>query len=113
MSEFGRTGVRHEKLAAALSLMRSNLEEPLTPGRIADLVGLSVRQLERLFSKYLQTTPKVYYTRLRLDYARSLLLQTNMRIIDVALAAGFNSQTHFAKVYRRYFGKSPHQERPF
>ncbi|WP_052248798.1 GlxA family transcriptional regulator [Leisingera sp. ANG-Vp] len=113
ISEYGRTGVRHEKLAAALSLMRSNLEEPLTPGAISDLVGLSVRQLERLFSKYLQTTPKVYYTRLRLDYARSLLLQTNMRIIDVALASGFNSQTHFAKVYRRYFGKSPHQERPF
>lgn len=113
VSEFGRAGVRHEKLAAALGLMRSNLEEPLTPGGIADLVGLSVRQLERLFSKYLQTTPKVYYTKLRLDYARSLLLQTNMRIIDVALAAGFNSQTHFAKVYRRYFGKSPHQERPF
>ncbi|WP_167510229.1 MULTISPECIES: GlxA family transcriptional regulator [Leisingera] len=113
VSEFGRAGVRHEKLAAALSLMRGNLEEPLTPGRIAGLVGLSVRQLERLFSKYLQTTPKVYYTRLRLDYARSLLLQTNMRIIDIALASGFNSQTHFAKVYRRYSGKPPHQERPF
>lgn len=113
VSEFGRTGVRHEKLAAALSLMRSNLEDPLPPGSIAGLVGLSVRQLERLFSKYLQTTPKVYYTKLRLDYARSLLLQTNMRIIEVALAAGFNSQTHFAKVYRRYTGKSPHQERPF
>jgi transcriptional regulator GlxA family with amidase domain len=113
VSEYGRTGVRHEKLAAALSLMRSNLEEPLTPGGIADLVGLSVRQLERLFAKYLQTTPKVYYTRLGLDYARSLLLQTNMRIIDIALASGFNSQTHFAKVYRRYSGKPPHQERPF
>lgn len=107
------TGVRHAKLSAALKLMRSDLEEPLKPSQIAEQVGLSTRQLERLFSKYLQQTPKVYYTRLRLENARAMLQQTDMRIIDVGLANGFTSQSHFSRVYRKRFGISPNAERGF
>ncbi|MCI5097268.1 MAG: GlxA family transcriptional regulator [Rhodobacteraceae bacterium] len=111
ISEHCRTGVRHEKLTAALQLMQSELENPWTPGEIAEQVGLSTRQLERLFSKYLSATPKVFYTKLRLENARMLLQQTNMKIIEIGLANGFSSQSHFSRVYRKHFGISPHAER--
>lgn len=111
--EHCRTGVRHEKLAAALRLMRAELETPLPLSHVAERVGLSNRQLERLFSKHLNVTPKVYYTRLRLENARALLKQTDMRIIEVGLASGFTSQSHFSRTYRKLFGISPNAERSF
>ena len=70
--------------------MRTELETPLPLSHVAMRVGLSNRQLERLFSKHLNVTPKVYYTRLRLENARALLKQTDMRIIEVGLASGFS-----------------------
>ncbi|UWQ90579.1 GlxA family transcriptional regulator [Aliisedimentitalea scapharcae] len=113
LADHCRTGVRHEKLSAALAVMRGELEAPLRPSDIARQVGLSTRQLERLFSKYLNVTPKVFHTRLRLENARSMLRQTNMKIIEVGLANGFSSQSHFSRVYRRHFGFSPQAERGF
>src|SRR3546814_15040024 len=71
---------------------------------------LSTRQLERLFRKYLNRSPARYYLELRLNKARLLLLQTNMSVIDVALACGFVSASHFSKCYRDLFGPTPPQE---
>src|SRR5690606_20440647 len=73
--------------------------------------GLSTRQLERLFRKYLHRSPARYYLELRLNRARLLLLQTNMSVIDVALACGFVSASHFSKCYRDFFGRTPRKER--
>lgn len=111
VSEQRRAGVRHDKLSQALKLMQENIEDPIPPSDIAARVGISTRQLERLFSKYLKSTPKVYYTKLRLERARALLQQTNLKIIEVAIACGFSGPSHFSKVYRRHFGSSPHNER--
>jgi transcriptional regulator GlxA family with amidase domain len=72
---------------------------------------LSTRQLERLFRKYLSRSPARYYLELRLHKARLLLLQTNMSVIDVALACGFVSASHFSKCYRDFFGRTPRKER--
>ena len=52
-----------------------------------------------------------YYVELRLNRARLLLLQTNLSVIDVALACGFVSPSHFSKCYRDFFGKTPRKER--
>jgi AraC family transcriptional regulator, glycine betaine-responsive activator len=106
-----RLGVRHPKLIAVIKLMEQNLEEPLTRGELAASAGLSSRQLERLFRKYLNRSPARYYVELRLNRARLLLLQTNMSVIDVALACGFVSASHFSKCYRDFFGKTPRRER--
>jgi transcriptional regulator GlxA family with amidase domain len=88
-----------------------NLEEPLSRSGLAVTAGLSTRQLERLFRKYLNRSPARYYLELRLNKARLLLLQTNMSIIDVALACGFVSASHFSKCYRDFFGRTPRKER--
>jgi transcriptional regulator GlxA family with amidase domain len=78
---------------------------------LSQLVGVSRRQLERLFQKYLQCVPTRYYMDLRLNCARRLLLQTDKSVVDVSLACGFVSAPHFSKCYRDYFGIPPRDER--
>ncbi|RMD61627.1 MAG: GlxA family transcriptional regulator [Alphaproteobacteria bacterium] len=111
MSLPARLGVRHTKLLSVIRLMEQNLEEPLERTELARRAGLSTRQLERLFHKYLRRSPARYYLELRLDRARLLLIQTDMPIIDVALACGFVSASHFSKCYRDFFGHTPRRER--
>jgi len=106
-----RIGVRHPKLLSAIKAMEDNLEEPLGRQELAELANLSTRQLERLFRKYLKRSPARYYLELRLNKSRLLLLQTAMPVIDVALACGFVSASHFSKCYRDFYGKTPRQER--
>lgn len=106
-----RLGVRHPKLLSVIELMEQYLEEPLSRAELARKAGLSTRQLERLFRKYLFRSPARYYLELRLNKARLLLLQTNMSVIDVALACGFVSASHFSKCYRDFFGRTPRKER--
>jgi transcriptional regulator GlxA family with amidase domain len=111
MSLPARLGVRHPKLLSIIEIMEKNLEEPLPRSELARLADLSTRQLERLFRKYLSRSPARYYLELRLNRARLLLLQTNMSVIDVALACGFVSASHFSKCYRDFFGRTPRKER--
>ena len=106
-----RLGVKHPKLLQVIQRMEANLEEPLSRSELAVEARLSTRQLERLFRKYLNRSPARYYLELRLNRARLLLLQTNMSVIDVALACGFVSASHFSKCYRDFFGKTPRRER--
>jgi len=106
-----RLNISHPKLLDAISSMEASLETPLTCSELAQEVGLSPRQLERLFQKYLNRSPTRYYLGLRLDRARFLLLQTSMSILNVALACGFISASHFSKCYREHFGWTPSDER--
>ena len=78
---------------------------------LAKSAGLSVRQVERLFLRHMGLTPGRYYMRLRLERARELLRQTNMPILDVAIATGFTSHSYFAQSYRLQFGRPPSEER--
>lgn len=106
-----RIGVRHPKLSTVIQMMESNIEEPVSPSILAQDVGMSTRQLERLFSRYLNRSPKRYYMELRLQKARNLLMQTEMSVINVALACGFASPSHFSKCYRAQYDTTPYRER--
>ncbi|WP_340110160.1 GlxA family transcriptional regulator [Pikeienuella sp. HZG-20] len=106
-----RVGVRHPKLTAVIHRMEENIEEPISPVLLSAEAGMSTRQLERLFRRYVDRSPKRYYMELRLRKARSLLLQTDMSVINVALACGFTSPSHFSKCYRNYFDRTPYRER--
>lgn len=98
---------RHSKLSLALQIMQNNIEDPLSPDEIADVIDLSTRQLERLFAKHLKQSPKRYYLRLRLERARELLRQTEMSITEISVVCGFRSPSHFSKSYRKEFGTNP------
>ncbi|PWJ20845.1 GlxA family transcriptional regulator [Jannaschia seohaensis] len=106
-----RIGVRHPRLSQVIREMEQNIEEPISPSVLAADVGMSTRQLERLFRRYLNRSPKRYYMELRLGKARNLLMQTDMTIINVALACGFTSPSHFSKCYRAQYGTTPYRER--
>jgi transcriptional regulator GlxA family with amidase domain len=106
-----RIGVRHPRLAQVIQMMEANIEEPISPATLARQVGMSTRQLERLFRRYLNRSPKRYYMELRLQKARNLLMQTDMSVINVALACGFTSPSHFSKCYRAQYGVTPYRER--
>ena len=106
-----RIGVNHPMLLECIELMEANIEQPLSPQELANLVGVSKRQLERLFRRHLNTTPARYYLTLRLESAREMLEKTAMKIIDVAIACGFKSAGHFSSRYFSSFGVTPRESR--
>ena len=99
------------KLSEAVALMEANLGEPLPTDDIARLVGVSRRQLERLFKQHMDALPSRWYAELRLARARRLLQQTSQSILQVGLACGFSSGSHFSNAYRAHYGHTPRDER--
>lgn len=93
-----------------ITLMESNLEEPLDLDQLASCVQLSRRQIQRFFQKQLGTPPQKYYLELRLTEAQRLIQNSKLAIIDVALACGFVSSGHFSRCYSAYFGHPPSKE---
>jgi AraC family transcriptional regulator, L-arginine-responsive activator len=106
-----RFGALQPKLSEAVSLMEANIEEPLSTDDIANLVGISRRQLERQFKQYLGSVPSRYYLELRLRRARQLLLESNHSIVQVGLMCGFSSGSHFSTAYGALYGITPREER--
>ncbi|HXH02483.1 MAG TPA: GlxA family transcriptional regulator [Candidatus Competibacteraceae bacterium] len=104
-------GIRQPELLNAVALMQANLAEPLNLEEIARRLGVSLRKLERLFRRHLQSNPSRYYLELRLQQARKLLLQSTLPIAEVARACGFISAAHFSTAYQRQFGRRPVYER--
>lgn len=104
-------GPGYEHLVEAAELMAANIEEPLTLSEIADAAGISLRQLERLFHRYYHVTPAQHYLTLRLRRARELLSHTSAPIMQITVACGFQTASHFCKAYRAQFGHSPSDHR--
>jgi transcriptional regulator GlxA family with amidase domain len=106
-----RLGVQNAKVLSIIEVMENNLSEPLSLVEIADDAGLSRRQIERLFRQEMGRSPARYYLEIRLDRARHLLVQSSMPVVEVAVACGFVSASHFSKCYREVYNRSPQQER--
>ncbi|KEQ08072.1 GlxA family transcriptional regulator [Pseudorhizobium pelagicum] len=106
-----RLGVQNTKVLSIIELMENNLSEPLSLVEIADDADLSRRQIERLFRQEMGRSPARYYLEIRLDRARHLLVQSSMPVVEVAVACGFVSASHFSKCYREVYNRSPQQER--
>jgi transcriptional regulator GlxA family with amidase domain len=106
-----RLGVQNAKVLSIIELMEGNLSEPLSLIEVAGHVGLSRRQIERLFRTEMGRSPARYYLEIRLDRARHLLIQSSMPVVEVAVACGFVSASHFSKCYRELYSRSPQQER--
>jgi len=104
-------GNQSEKLTIAVELMEANIREPISQLELAAYVGLSRRQLQRLFQRFLGCTPTRHYSQIRLRRARDLLHQTSMSLIEIASQTGFVSSSHFSKRYKAVYGYSPSGER--
>jgi len=102
-----RHGMRNAHLIRAIALIEQSVEEPIAICDIADNLGISARQLERLFRKYLNCSPKRYIMEMRLHRARNLLVQSELSVTEIAMACGFSTTSHFSKVFRGFFGRTP------
>lgn len=106
-----RTNIRHAKLLTAISYMEAHTETLIPMHALAKAVGLSLRQMERLFKQHLNTTPARYYLELRLRRASHLIKQTSLSLLQIAVITGFTSPSHFSRVYAQQFGHSPSADR--
>ena len=99
------------KFIIAVELMEANIMEPISQPELASQVGLSSRQLQRLFQRNVGCTPTQQYLKIRLQRARELLHQTTMTLVEVSTLTGFASNSHFSKCYKSLYGFSPSIER--
>lgn len=106
-----RRGVRNPCVLKAIEIMRNSIENPIACEDIAADVGVSLRHLQRLFTKYFNTSPSRYYVELRLERARKLILQTEMSVLEISYACGFQSAGYFARLYKKLYGTSPSIQR--
>jgi AraC family transcriptional regulator, glycine betaine-responsive activator len=104
-----RLGTRHEKLIEAVAFLEARIEEPFDLDACAAQLGLSRRQIERLFNRYMGVTPVRYMNDLRLQRGRALLAETDMSVTEVAIACGYASSSHFSKSFRLKYGVSPYR----
>jgi AraC family carnitine catabolism transcriptional activator len=106
-----RYDVHNKKLVQVIGEMQRHSEQPLGSQQLAELINVTPRQLERLFRQHLNETPSNFYLALRLDKARQLLRQTDMSVLEVGLACGFESSSYFSRCYRARFASSPSRDR--
>jgi transcriptional regulator GlxA family with amidase domain len=100
-----------EVIRKALALFAENLEDPINIADVADAVGLSVRQLERLFYKNTGNTPFHYYKALRMQKARQLLHYSKDTMSQIAVAVGYSTASSMSKNYMSVYGISPYEDR--
>ena len=106
-----RYGVHNKKLVQVIQAMETHLEDLLSAHDLASGIGVTRRQMERLFQTHLGTSPAQFYWVLRMDRARQLLEQTEMGVMAVGLACGFGASSHFSRAYKLRFGVSPTEDR--
>ena len=103
--------LRLANLAPVITCMEENIETLLSVKELAEIAGVSVRQLERNFQKAVGQSPIAFYRSLRLRRSKALVEQTDMQITEIAICCGFGGSTSFAKMYLREFGITPRQRR--
>ncbi|MER9076687.1 helix-turn-helix domain-containing protein [Mesorhizobium sp. M0904] len=108
-----RYRLRNSRLGEAIRIIEEHVESPLSSAEIARRIGVSTRQLEHMFERYLNTSPKRCTMDMRLHQARNLIVQSDQAITDIAIACGFVSTSHFSNVYREHFGNTPGSQRNF
>ena len=102
-----RFGVMSRPLLDAIEMMETHIADPLSMKQIAEITGVSPRQLNRMFQGKLSRSTMAFYRDLRLERARRLLSQTPLSLSEVAEATGFAAMPHFSRAYSSAFGVSP------
>ncbi len=106
-----RVGTHTSAILDAVEAMESHVADPLDLGQLADIAGVSARQLNRLFTDQLGQPVMRYYRTLRLGRAQSLLRNSALPLTQIALATGFANSSHFSRTYSAQFGQAPSQYR--
>lgn len=107
----GRQHITDHRLRKAITLMERDMQSPGTVADIALQLGLSERQLERLFRDGLGTSPKAFWIEIRLRYGRWYLFNTEKAVTEIAYLTGFSDCAHFIAQFRKAYGLTPGQLR--
>ncbi|MFT3804734.1 MAG: AraC family transcriptional regulator [Burkholderiaceae bacterium] len=105
------TAVSPRKLQRAQVFIASRLDTTPSLAQIAEAARLSVSQTIRLFRASTGMTPGTYVARLKIQEAARRLADSSSSIAQVADALGYNSQSHFARQFRRHLGTTPSEYR--
>lgn len=95
----------------AIALIDQTLSAPLTPNKMASEIGTSRRTMDRKFLEYTGRSFAEFYLSRRLEEARGLLRHTNLSMLNVALATGFQSGSYFSTLFKASYGLSPRDYR--
>ena len=95
------------RLRTALEYLQSHLSEPDALQKVCERLCVSLRQCQRLFRVAMGCSPSEYLTELRLRRAATLLVSSNLSVSEIALEVGYLSLSHFSRVFRERFGKTP------
>lgn len=108
-----RLGIGDARVLAALKAMETHIEAPISRERLAQLAGMSLRQLER-FKNQTGRGMRGHYLAMRLNRSRQLLRETSLSILEIALQTGFASASQFSRAFARAFEHSPREiQKPF
>ncbi len=112
-SPSSRIASRHYSpvIQRALAMIEAGVGQSITVAELARRIGISRRELLRLFRSELNNTPSNILGQRRLDRARSLILNTRLPMTTIADSVGFSSQSHVTSSYRAQFGITPAKQR--
>jgi AraC family transcriptional regulator len=91
--------------------VHAKIEDELSLGEMAESAGLSTAHFSHMFRKSTGESPHRFVQRHRVERAKEMLRRTEARVLDVAVACGFKTQQHFARVFRQFCGTSPTEYR--
>ncbi|WP_187430804.1 HTH-type transcriptional regulator CdhR [Roseobacter fucihabitans] len=95
----------------AVEIFAQNIDDPINVADVAQMIGVSGRQLERMFQKTTGNTPLGYYRALRMHKARQLLLYSKDTLTEIAVAVGYSTSSTLCKNYVEVFGIHPKEDR--
>lgn len=101
---------QYERVMDAVGILEDNIASPPTTLGLARQVGINVSTLQRHFRAAFGIGIFGYVRRLRLEQARSLLLNTDLPVGEVGHQVGFASHAAFSAAYRRQFGDTPSRD---
>jgi AraC family transcriptional regulator len=106
-----RGGLGPARLRSVKEFVYAKMEDELRLSELAQSVGLSTAHFSEMFRKSTGETPHRFVLRLRVERAKEMLRSAESRVLDVAIACGFKTQQHFARVFRQLCGASPTEYR--
>lgn len=105
------TEITNENFIKLVRYIYAHIDQPLTLERLAELIGVSISSLKRIFREATGQSPGTFIRRLRMEYAFRSLQSQQDNILEVALSAGFEDQSAFARRFKETFGYSPREAR--
>ena len=111
-NEFGgNEAIFSQRVLKVIRTMEENISEPISMQEMTKIVGMSTRQIERVFQETFDQSPGKFYRLIRAKKARALIEETLIPLVEIAVATGYGSVSTLARTIRAEYGETPAQLR--